>query len=1007
MSTASKHSYVSYYSLDEHGETIAENLKNAIIITSDEGEHPVMDQFLKMAQEKAQESEKDRQLKLHTALTSKGLEFKAIMLYKFGCDKAAVLFNRIVNGESIDSDPSERYELAHFFTKLYIAVSRAKRILYIVDTKEGYENFWKYFVEEDLWKQVISKLNLPDRDRMLVGYVDVGDISAMVVRLKENYNPREYANALFQKAKSEENSDTMRAALSAFREAQIGKRADECQAYIELFDRHYEKAGQLFYRMDDYEKALDAYWNGKCWSSVMEMADLVTDEVSMVRRHIARFMYGEASVAAFVSKWKESESLFQDYVRSSRERDLWIDVFNRLTSECDKLQPVDISATLVQNLDELADYAEWYDSGFATTRAMLHYKRAAFVNRNCKYNPESKDFKREDYLMAISLWEEKKLVQSKEYYTARKLTSSTSSEEIVWMDKLGESSEILSKYGDISMSEQIGAAGQNIVFTSLLSSDFEKAVKYPFPSDLRYRWARLYEKDPLRFLVHVVLEDFTLEKFFFISEKLHDGDYRIFAAALPSMVYDSIFRLKGSDSEGKPYWSYFQTELKNSEGYYLLRNADQITPQLEALALVLAENPDHLLASCFLDILFGKQYNGPRAERFLPTLKKIFDTEDFIREDFRITMRKNAYFSNYSKLTAEALDTLKDNCRKFVKGYYDNRKRVKADDSTIKTLGHIFETCISYSDSEPEYKRIVDFYAHYVHEKSFAAMKEWLLRKVNLYQLLEDGRNGLASFAKLKESLEERGSDVGSLVDELNREEACTLIVAVHLSNIPCIPEAGFYTAKLMYKHDLRADDFKMYCKIDTLRPNIDSAVKDSLDWYLGRNNIDVYAVKILSFVWENLYGHNDIANRYEDLLDNNRLAKLPYLVEYLKKRALLHYSYLKQNLFDVKQVAFDIKMSRDYLPSRHPIISEKNPAGDQEKKAEQKKELVQQPGSRSRSAGKVIDALPSSPSTVPGVIDPLKLQAITIGKKLKSMGLSKDQIKMATGLTDKEFDLL
>ena len=867
MSTADAHSYVSFYSLDEHGETIAENLKNAIIITPDEGEHPIMDPFLKMAQEKAQKLEKDRQLKLHTALSSKGLEFKSIMLYKFGCDKAAILFNRIVKGECIDNDPSDRYELAHFFTKLYIAVSRAKRILYIVDTKEGYDNFWKYFVEEELWKQVISKLNLPERDRKLVGYVSVGDISAMVVRLKENYNPKEYANALFQKAKSEENSDTMRAALSAFREAQMGKRADECQAYIELFDRHYEKAGQLFYRMDDFEKALDAYWNGKCWSSVIEMADMVTDEIATVRRHIARFMSGEASVVAFVSKWKESESLFQDYVRSSRERDLWIDVFNRHASECEKLQPVDISATLVQNLDELADYVEWYDNGFASIRAILHYKRAAFVNRNCRNNSDSKDFKREDYLMAISLWEEKKQVQTKEYYAARKLTSSTPSEEIVWMDKLGESSEILAKYGDISKSEQIGIVGQNIVFTSLLSSDFEKAVKYPYPIDLRYRWARLYEKDPLRFLVHVVLEDFTLEKFFFISEKIHDGDYRIFAAALPSMVYDSIFRLKGSDPDGKPYWSYFQTELKDSEGYCLLRNADQIPPQLEALASVLAEKPDTLLASCFLDILFGKQYNGPRAERFLPTLRKIFDSGDFIREDFRITMRKNAYFSNYGKLTAEALDIMKDNCRKFVKGYFDNRKRtkVKADDPMIKTLGHIFETCVSYSGSEPEYKRIVDFYAHYVHEKSLAAMKEWLLRKVNLYQLLEDGRRGLASFAKLKESLEERGTDVGTLVDELNREEACTLVVAVHMSNIPCVPEAGYYTAKLLYKYDIRVDDFKMYCKVDMLRPNIDSAVKDSLEWYLGRDSINIYAVKILAFVWENLYGHSDIASRYED----------------------------------------------------------------------------------------------------------------------------------------------
>lgn len=990
MKTADTHSYIAYYSLDEHAEAIAANLNHAIIITPDEGEHSGLDAFLQKAQDRLEEKQ---QLKLHTAISSKGLEFKAIMLYKFGCDKAASIFQKIVNGKEI-TDASERYELSHFFTKLYIAVSRAKRVLYIVDTKEGYDTFWKYFVEEDLWKQVISRLNLTEKDRNLVGYVSTGEITAMSVRLRENYNPKEYALTLFQKALTDENSDTMRAALSAFREAQMGKRSDECEAYIELFDRHFEKAGDLFLKMCEYDKAVDAYWNGKCWKKVIEATDMSNSEVANVRRQIARFMSGSIKVADFIAKWKEQESLFQDYVRSAREKDLWCAIFDRLQKECSGLKPVDISASLVQNLDDLADYAEWYDQGFITTRAMLHYHRASFVNRTCKNNPTSEDFKREDYQVAIELWDECGLTQSKEYYTSRKLLSTNPADEIIWMDKLGENADIVAKYGDPQKSILIGASGQNIVFSSLLGIDYEKAANYPYPTDKKLRWARLYEKDPVRFLNYVVLPDFTMDKFFYVAEKVHDGDDKIFASPLPSLMYETIFRLKGTDADGKPFWSYFQSDLKDSDGYCVLRNAEQINPQLDALSAILKENMDHKLASCFLEILFGKQYNARRAEKYVSTLKLIFDSGNFIREDFRIAMRLNLYYSNYSKITVEALDSMKDNVRKFVREYFDNRKKVQGIEETIKSLGHAFETCISYVGTEPEFRRIIEFYAHFVKEKAFAPMKDWLLYKVNLYQILEKGRNGNASFENLKTSLKNKELDLAVMMETLNREEACALIVAVNMSSIPCVPEAGFYTAKLMYKFDLRAEDFKMFCKVDKLRPNIDKAVKDSIEWYLDRSRIDEYALKILAFSWENLYGHTDIASRYEDLIYRSRLAKLPCLVEYFMKRALLHYSYLKQNLFEEKQLTFGIQMSKDYLPSRHPEITEKNSNSSKEEKSEEKPAATK---TRTRSKKE-----PSAKAkTLKSGAD--VATAVTIAKNLKTMGLSVEQISTATGLSVEE----
>ena len=47
-------------------------------------------------------------------------------------------------------------------------------------------------------------------------------------------------------------------------------------------------------------------------------------------------------------------------------------------------------------------------------------------------------------------------------------------------------------------------------------------------------------------------------------------------------------------------------------------------------------------------------------------------------------------------------------------------------------------------------------------------------------------------------------------------------------------------------------------------------------------------------------------------------------LLEYLKKRALLHYYYFKEKLFEEKQDEYGMSMNKSYLPIAYPKIEEK-----------------------------------------------------------------------------------
>lgn len=189
--------YVAFYSLDKDKDKdkILKGMQKAIIITAEEGEygmdHIQSDPYLKDVDAS----------KLYTAITAKGLEFKATILYKFGSDPAILLFDRLMKDDPINDD-SSKYQLSHFFTKLYIAISRAKQVLFVVDTNEGYDKLWKYSVDKELWKKFLNKYVTSDDGDL--GFMSMGDIFDFEHRLAENYKPKEYAEDLFKNALQDE-----------------------------------------------------------------------------------------------------------------------------------------------------------------------------------------------------------------------------------------------------------------------------------------------------------------------------------------------------------------------------------------------------------------------------------------------------------------------------------------------------------------------------------------------------------------------------------------------------------------------------------------------------------------------------------------------------------------------------------------------------------------------------------------------------------------------------------
>lgn len=916
--------YVGFYSYDQNKDIIIENLPNANIIVSGDGEEGDLKDYPEIT---------DDGIKLGTAIGTKGLEYDAVMLYKFCSDPSYTLFQKIVKGEPF-ADDSERFEIAHFFTKLYIAVSRAKSQLFIVDTDNSYENFWKYFTNHNLWQTLIDQYVKDEYKRKLVGHITNGDIETLPQRLSESYDAEENGRQEFEKANGNPPSILhMKRAHDYFLEAGLTALADECDAYIHLYNSEFEAAGDKFQELSKIVAAADAYWNGMCWAKLLPLYSRgFTSPTDHIRSIIAQFMTDKIKVSQLVQELVDKRDDFQTAISEfSKEIHPWKASLELLKQKLRALTPVEVTAALTKNLDVLSDFIIWFDNGLAPLRAHLNFVRAEFNNTHFSKNEPG--FNPDGYERCVSICEQNGLPQKDEYFKSKKLLSKSDSEEIKWMNYLNEQGEIISRFGDVTVAPTLTPDAAGIVFSCLLNKDYRKAITYPYPKEQSIKWDQLYAKDKGKFLIDVVLNEFSMEKFYFLSDKVQSEDESIFDN-LPSSIFDEIFSLTESDGTGRPYWTFF-ANMKNAKGERVLKsNTSNQIAALDALSkkILADKNYDKAIASCFIDVLFDRNYGYQRADKYVDTISHIFEQDVFFKEDFRWAPRRNKYFAVFCDLDPEQYETLKTNVRKYVQGKFAAYKKVSTNnEAEFKALCNAYEICVAYQVTEPDYISLCNFYNSLKRDNKFAVVKDWIEQRRLFNQLADDNMLQKASFVKFANEFKERGFDLESFAEGLTKEDAALFVAAANANQEDYSYKRTLISAKLIYKNHLKRESLKPFCRVNELvaklRDDIDVAIDELLS---EKGRLDEYALKVLSFTWEALFDHAIAANQYDKLVGKKRLARMRIMTEYLKKRALLHYYYYRKQMFESKQEEYGISMSSSYLPSVYPKIEERSSTKDE-----------------------------------------------------------------------------
>jgi hypothetical protein len=234
--------------------------------------------------------EKPNPPEIMSVMTAKGLDLKKVVVFGFG----KTLFPDGLPQVNEDDTPfTHNIGLAYAINKLYVAVTRSKDQLLIMDTNRGHKMLWDQLLNrtrindilegmgKDISKQWIEVL--PDDDALPVW--DNANFFAPL-NVEELIDQ---AEVLKRSGMELRRSDFMEKAAAFYRKASKVEDENKCKSYALWYSGYFLKASKGFQELKMATEAVDCLWQGKEWNGLVVMGE----DVNKNRIALARFMVGD------------------------------------------------------------------------------------------------------------------------------------------------------------------------------------------------------------------------------------------------------------------------------------------------------------------------------------------------------------------------------------------------------------------------------------------------------------------------------------------------------------------------------------------------------------------------------------------------------------------------------------------------------------------------------------------------------------------------------------------
>ncbi|HHV54434.1 MAG TPA: ATP-dependent helicase [Firmicutes bacterium] len=270
---------------------LARHIQNTVIIVpAEEGEEArfvEMDPELKkaLAVERGADSTNKN---VFSPMSAKGLEFDRVIVYKFGEYMPPSAFKG-------SEDEKQAMSSEFFFNRLYVALTRAKKYLFIVDTVEGDRKLWQQCVPEKRMEFLErgKELGWCDGDAALLGEPQKGT-QEEILGMQE-LNPVGVAKVLESEGRETNNPDLLRRAARYYEDAGQEAEASACRALAYELCEQWGKAGDEYLKQRQVRAAVRCYRRGCLFGKLVDTyVTFVPANERDEDYRLARFMTGDS-----------------------------------------------------------------------------------------------------------------------------------------------------------------------------------------------------------------------------------------------------------------------------------------------------------------------------------------------------------------------------------------------------------------------------------------------------------------------------------------------------------------------------------------------------------------------------------------------------------------------------------------------------------------------------------------------------------------------------------------
>jgi hypothetical protein len=417
--------------LREHQEVV-------IIIPCQEGEEQEYLQNDPILQKIALDSDNRIVRNVHSPIRVKGLEFSRVILYKFGqecLERYRMLLKRLDDPENVILDKEDSLPLEYFVNRLYVAASRAQNKLYIVDTQEGLDEFWKY-AHLDEYRHLLDLYT-----SQMVWSVE--DLISIHPGSREDWDsdkdrddPRQLGEKYLKWGCNHRDIELLKIARRNFELVNDIEKSNLCLALVFEYQEEWEQAGKLYYELNYLAQAKECYWRGHDLPSILQLVRKDASIVETIEYQVAAFLSNE--------KFKRNCEQFLERVHTAIKEDPFLK---------SKMLVDQLWLSTLKALVEALDVMSWSDPSVQIDWSGV-YSQLSYILGDGLAELEIPEIAHLAYLAgryqeAVNIWE--KLGISTEKTCPNWLMESLGRvkvypENLHWLNRIGNSSRIYEEY---------------------------------------------------------------------------------------------------------------------------------------------------------------------------------------------------------------------------------------------------------------------------------------------------------------------------------------------------------------------------------------------------------------------------------------------------------------------------------------------------------------------------------------------------------------------------------